>query len=183
MTSKRSYGHLDFEGELIETTCDKSSICFRLGEVLKEGTEIEMLSDALKEASVFDYERVADICLEKAKKTGMKGGLRLSYVVAYVFSFGTEENYTDNPFWKINHFLNDDDFSSVNSVRGLIWGLFCGLRTLPFKQYDVLYRGLKHCVEWKEDVFYVFRCFTSATRNKSAAESLLNITECVLVPK
>ena len=177
MISKRSYGYLDYEGELTETTSIRPSVCFRLGEVLKEDTEIEMLSDALKEASVPDYERVADICLEKSEKAGMKGGLRLSYVVAYMFTFGTEENYTDNPFWKINHFLIGDDFSSFGSVRGLIWGLFCGLRTLPFKQYDVLYRGLKHCVEWKEGEFLIFSCFTTVTRNKRTAESLLGVSE------
>ena len=134
--SKGNPEQLDFE-QRVAFGGDDNRRRVNIMDVFKKGTEIEPLVDVLE---------VAAACLEKAEEFEPEKRLGLSCVFGYSFDFGADNDHTENPYWKINKVLLDGCVLSLRSVRGLAWGLVCGLRTLPYIQFTFLYRGLKNCV-------------------------------------
>ena len=144
--------------------------------VFGQGMSIVPLIDALKEAKIPYPEFVASTCLSNIKKDNADRVTVLSYVVAYTYDFGENCELTDNPYWRINDALSRDSIIALRNVRKFIWGLLKGLRILPYKQFDVLYRGMNKCVDCEEETVIEWTRFTSATRDKAAAEKFLGIS-------
>ena len=150
---------------------------FSINSLFEKDTQHKSLTCALKDAGVPNCDEVAAVCSEKAQAFDAEKRLKLSFVVAYTYGPGEGDKWTDTPFYKINKALLDGSYLSMFPVRGLIWGLFQGLRTLPYKQFDSVYRALKSSVPWKTGRTWFWPCFTSATKNLDTAETSLTVSE------
>ena len=174
---KKSLGRFDYEQKAIDKGLKLNLRSMNISGLVESQKDIEPLFDALKNAKVPHHARVAASCLEKVEKFDFVKRLRISYVLAYIFDFGEDGEYTDNPCWKINDALCGGLTLPLFYTRKLIWGLLCGLRTLPHKQFTTLYRGLKSTVEWHKGDVIKIPCFTSTTKEMSVARSFLNTCE------
>ena len=142
-----------------------------LGISLASVKEIVPLAEALSEGKIPDYDAVCGVCLGKLLETIKDKDKRneLSYISMYTFDFGEPEKYGDNPFIKINEALFRGTPVELFRVRFLIWGLLKALRSLPYKHYDTLYRGLSKQIEWKSNETRLWTSFTSTSVSKECA--------------
>ena len=166
---------LDFEQQALRCQ-EESERELDIKTIFKKGMKIKPLADALETAKVPRYNEVAAMCSDKVQGFEEEKRLGLSYVFAYTLESGTDEMYTDSPYWIINHALLNRETLSADSVQELIWGLLCGLRSLPYKRFETLYKGFKTCVSWSKEDMKVCDCFTSTTKERSIAESFLSVS-------
>ena len=134
------------------------------------------LIDALKDAKVPHSEEIADFCSELTAEIDCEREMKLSYVVAYTYDLGPDGEKTDTPYWIINDALSGNSILAFLNARKFIWGLLSGLRILPYKQFDVLYRGMNKHVICEEGQLVKWCRFTSTTRDKAVAERFLGIS-------
>ena len=87
----------------------------------------------------------------------------LSYVYAYTFDFGDPNKAEDNPYYKINRGLLVGSFDSLIPIQDLVYGLLSGLRTLPYKKFPLLYRGIKTNIAWEMNKPKLWPSFISTT--------------------
>jgi len=145
--------------------------------VFREGMELVPLVHALETAKVPRSDEIASLCVERAARSGEDRRVAMSYVYAFGLDFGSRETQRENPSWIINQALLNGSVLSLFSVRDLIWGLLCGLRSLPFKQFPTLYRGINVHVGWEEGDAKFWPCFMATTKSICIAMKFLNANE------
>jgi len=140
-----------------------------------EDMHLVSLKEALEHAEIPDAGKIAKLCAENARKINPSAVEVLSYVFAYTMEIGKDYNFGDNPYYRINQAMLKGTSLALFPVRDLIWGLFMGLRTLHYKKFDVLYRGLKTRTSWAVGETRRWPSFSSTAKNRDKAQSFLAV--------
>jgi len=142
-----------------------------------KGLKLVSLKDALEDAQVPNSSDIATQCVANAKEKRPDGADVLSYVYAYTYDFGDAKRAEENPYARINRALLIGTDIELNPIKNLFYGLLFGLRTLKYKKFDKLYRGLKNQVDWGTEDEKYWPSFTSTSKNIEKAKAFLDRSE------
>ena len=140
------------------------------------------LGEALERGRIEDGAEIAELCEEQSldlfpKDTAKKE--KMAFILCYTFDNGkkTEEGKSKNPFRVTNKVLDDGETIPVKRLSFFLWGLLSALRSLPYMQYDELYRGLNNKMTWEKGDIKVWCGFTSMSRIESVGHRFVSRNE------
>ena len=139
------------------------------------------LEGSLRKAGIQQPDVAAEICRDKSLEMhphNKDKAEKMSFVVSFSLNEIGHGEDAESVFHKLNSALNEGNLVDLKSISSLLFGFLKSLRSLPYMQYDVLYRGLSVNVKWKKEDVKEWSAFTSMSTIREEAEKFLGRDGC-----